>query len=845
MPKTRIISPGIPNHKLLKNLQLDDNYISNDGGDEGISISDSGVVSMPQGMILGTNSGSADVFITAAYATDKTVLRAYYNNVLIPSTSAGGIDWYWESQMFMKGAADPPLIIHQTNNNYTGGKLRLSGQENGYYGQINGKLEFAKSKAEDEIAAYIYSRTDASDGTVGADHGGAGTNNDGDWPSNLVFSTTANGATTPTDRMTIGSDGVVTIVNDLSLTDGTSQIFDFDTANCHLRIFDDADTDGDRDYFDISVGAAGATSITTNDDGAAAATLTFDPDGKTIFKIDDGNADDIQILRDSTISHSFYSEHGAQNLFKIYEPDSTDDHFAIDVQADASTTILTFDNNAAGGHLTLDPDGEVRLTPVTEVRSDAPLKIKEAGSAVANTAAYGQLWVKTATPNQLYFTTDAGDNIQITSGTSIAAQASLTFGIADTNAVKIDGGSVADDEYARFTANGLESRSNAEVLSDIGAQATVTAGTNCTFSGATLNVDDAFVKNDADDTMTGTLTIDKNTTVTGTSTLNGLYIDWDQTGLVTGGLVQHRALKIDVNSDAESHSGGVVNDFGIDIDMTGNDGSGGGTTNQTGIEMQLAGAESATHLMMRHTNTSDWASISVGEDGATTFQTNDAGGVEADLTFEINGKMDIKQTDSQSLGIWNNNQKFASLGASASSSNLILYENEGATANDYFFIATYAAGNTLIGTWDGAADGGNITFMVDGRVEFDNCAVGFDRISYNDAADVTVNFKGGNKAHLDLTGGSITGTLTLQFPTCSGNFVLVIQQDSSTRTVNAWATKDAAGNAGNNDGGTAGAIRWAGGSAPDLTDGGNKRDVISFYWDADEEVCYGEASLNF
>ena len=59
MPKTRIISPGIPNHKLLKNLQLDDNYISNDGGDEGISISDSGVVSMPQGMILGTNSGSA------------------------------------------------------------------------------------------------------------------------------------------------------------------------------------------------------------------------------------------------------------------------------------------------------------------------------------------------------------------------------------------------------------------------------------------------------------------------------------------------------------------------------------------------------------------------------------------------------------------------------------------------------------------------------------------------------------------------------------------------------------------------------------------------------------------
>ena len=45
MPKTRLISPGsIPNHKLLKNLQLQDNYLSNDGGDEGIRVSDAGLV---------------------------------------------------------------------------------------------------------------------------------------------------------------------------------------------------------------------------------------------------------------------------------------------------------------------------------------------------------------------------------------------------------------------------------------------------------------------------------------------------------------------------------------------------------------------------------------------------------------------------------------------------------------------------------------------------------------------------------------------------------------------------------------------------------------------------------
>ena len=253
----------------------------------------------------------------------------------------------------------------------------------------------------------------------------------------FTISTTTNGATllSTTDaddalaHLTLDADGELNLDAGLTDDDFSGILFKqsgttFGSLSAHhgASIFLLAENAGASlvDYFKIKCEANGATTIETVDDNAAAATLTFDPDGKTIFKIDDGNDDDIQILRGSTISHSFYSENGAQNLFKIYEPDSTDDHFAIDVQADASTTILTFDNNAAGGHLTLDPDGEVRLTPVTEVRSDAPLKIKEAANAVADTAAYGQLWVKTATPNELYFTTDAGNDIQLTSGTSIA-----------------------------------------------------------------------------------------------------------------------------------------------------------------------------------------------------------------------------------------------------------------------------------------------------------------------------------------------------------------------------------------------------------------------------------------
>ena len=65
-----------------------------------------------------------------------------------------------------------------------------------------------------------------------------------------------------------------------------------------------------------------------------------------------------------------------------------------------------------------------------------------------------------------------------------AKQASLTFGISNTNAVKIDSASVADDEFARFTANGLESRSTSEVLSDIGGAA-LTGSTNNTITTVT------------------------------------------------------------------------------------------------------------------------------------------------------------------------------------------------------------------------------------------------------------------------------------------------------------------------------------------------------------------------
>ena len=58
----------------------------------------------------------------------------------------------------------------------------------------------------------------------------------------------------------------------------------------------------------------------------------------------------------------------------------------------------------------------------------------------------------------------------ITVSTGTAWGTSLATGIANTNAVVINAADVADNDYAKFTATGLEGRSYSEVLSDIGAQ---------------------------------------------------------------------------------------------------------------------------------------------------------------------------------------------------------------------------------------------------------------------------------------------------------------------------------------------------------------------------------------
>ena len=101
--------------------------------------------------------------------------------------------------------------------------------------------------------------------------------------------------------------------------------------------------------------------------------------------------------------------------------------------------------------------------------------LKEQADAETDAAGYGQLWVNTATPNQLYFTTDAGNDIQLTSGTGFPTLNQSTSGNAATatalaNArtiggvsfdgtgnINLPGVNTAGDQNTTGTAAGLSS----------------------------------------------------------------------------------------------------------------------------------------------------------------------------------------------------------------------------------------------------------------------------------------------------------------------------------------------------------------------------------------------------
>ena len=155
--------------------------------------------------------------------------------------------------------------------------------------------------------------------------------------------------------------------------------------------------------------------------------------------------------------------------------------------------------------------------------------------------------------------------------------------------------------------------------------------------------------------------------------------------------------------------------------------------------------------------------------------------------------------------------------------------------NDY---VRHVVGNEVMMSLDANGGDGN-------QVLFDDASVGFTQLEPTyDATTVVVDFRFSNKQFVTFDGGNIAN-MTLYFPNMSGNFVLLLKQDGTGgRTVTNWKAHEFDESAA--DGSYA--VKFAGladEAGPTLTTDANHVDILSFYWDADNEFCYGVASLDF
>ena len=338
MPKTRLISPGsIPNHKLLKNLQLQDNYISNDGGDEGIRISDDGKVSMTIGSGNVALEVAGDLLVSG---TNKLYLNDEGGEYLFSDGTDLSIVSGRRLTFDTAGTTTIDLDVDTTTAAAIYG-LRVdvdrvgdvsTGTDNTYGMRITSNSTGASGGTINTYGALIQ---------VAADDAGGGT-------SKAIGLWVDNGSASAADSnyCAIFEGGNVGI----GVDDPASPLEIFSTAS-QLKISYDA-----SNYTDISVASDGHLELATT---GTDADITLD------------SASDIFI--DSANRYCYFQESGttriefdyttgtASNIVKIKGGTNATNYCTITTTTNGETTIATVDSDGTAGHLTLDADGDIIL----------------------------------------------------------------------------------------------------------------------------------------------------------------------------------------------------------------------------------------------------------------------------------------------------------------------------------------------------------------------------------------------------------------------------------------------------------------------------------------------------
>lgn len=106
------------------------------------------------------------------------------------------------------------------------------------------------------------------------------------------------------------------------------------------------------------------------------------------------------------------------------------------IAGNVSTGHIQFYTGNGTERMKIGYDGKVGIgttAPNQKLTVEGTMSLKEQASANADTAAYGQLWVKTATPNQLWFTDDAGTDVQLGLGGGSSLHTATTTYVYPSN----------------------------------------------------------------------------------------------------------------------------------------------------------------------------------------------------------------------------------------------------------------------------------------------------------------------------------------------------------------------------------------------------------------------------
>jgi len=399
-----------------------------------------------------------------------------------------------------------------------------------------------------------------------------------------------------------------------------------------------------------------------------------------------------------------------------------------------------------------------------------------------------------------------------------AKQATLTFGIANTNAIKVHEETAATSgEIAVFTATGLSSSTNSSIktqltLDNVTNESKATMFTSPTFTGTIAIPSYADVETTLDGIATNATAIALNTAKVTNAT---------HTGDVTGDTVLTIA--------ADAVTGDMIEDDAITTGKILSE----SVTNDKLADDSVHSAHIATDQVI--TRTIDDGAVTyakmqnVAADERILGRISGADGVIEELTAANVVTMCDILTATSASSIYQ-----TAIGASATYLSKAGGAMTGAiTTNSTFDGVDVAACNTLA-VAALPKTGGTMT----GDLIIDGAAAIFDQVL--DAAGTGAEsffFYDGNK-HRVATSANITSQ-AIHFPTTgSGNFVLLIHY-GGTHTLGTWNAYAGSGT------GTAATLKWAGGTEPTWTSSATKADIVSFYWDADNNVVYATASLDF